>query len=52
VATLPANVAVGVALSRIAARIWPAEARGAAAASSAIVPVTWGAAIEVPLYQP
>jgi hypothetical protein len=48
---LPARPATGVVLDRIAVRICDAVACGLAAAMRATVPVTWGVAIDVPLYE-
>ena len=49
VATLPARLATGTAVEITADRSWAAVACGFAAAIRAIVPVTWGVAIDVPL---
>ena len=49
-AVVPARAATGVVEERMAARSSAAVAPGRAAASRATVPVTSGAAIDVPLY--
>jgi len=52
VATLPARAGTASTEPRIAERIWPAEALGRTDAKSATVPVTCGAAIDVPEMAP
>ena len=51
VIVLPARAALAVPSSR-AALIWAAEAAGNMVANRPAAPVTWGAAIEVPLKVP
>ena len=48
---MPASEAVGTAEVSIALLIVAAEAPECVAAYSAAAPVTWGVAIEVPLYE-
>lgn len=52
VEVLPEREAVARAVPRIACRICKAEMLGEMEAQSAAAPVTWGAAIDVPLLKP
>ena len=49
VATLPTSLGSGVVVSRTASITWLIDQVGCAASTSATVPVTSGAAIDVPL---